>query len=948
MLSTQTEMCSCSGRLAPSTRRLESHLGPRAILRLASAKLVRSTEVWKAESYLGPSIRSPISDKPKTHAYLPYFTLGAMTGADMAVGYRNPNGTFVIENRHASGFVTPEVSSDQTINMQFVEGDQSNGVTYLIFNKKNTVNCLDTQTDVHNDSWQWFIYAYSNSNTFAQHAEGHMGKQYLKLGTGTDVALNRATNVENSQNFTVIQPEVTVPTDVTTYCYTLHKMPAGNKNFLVGERPNKASDLLHHQVIYACYDLPDEYLGMVGKEANCDWQSFSNPCNGFVAEWAPGMSARTFEPGYGKPFGEDSYEYVMLEIHYNNPEQLQNIKDTASFTFLWTDQQVDTEIGTLTLGDLQVEGWSLEPGKELVSHSTVCTPNCTSNWPTEGITAVAVFHHMHYRGVNTQVQIIRDGKEITPLSSLRNFEYGYQFSKSLNNIKLLPGDRLITTCQYNTLNDTEPVPGGLPSQAEMCFAWVDYYPANGVFACTQFDLGNDPLNPVNGSVGVCLDSSKNEPEIYGASSLISEYESLPAIGNNCTNSDTGTQIGASILQTCPENDVCFSLAIPESSAASGSGDIFFQLSAPTTYSWIALAQGTMMRNANMFVMHSSADGQNVTLSPRTTSGHVMPTYNAAANITLLEGSGISDGMMTANVRCSNCETWSTGTMGLNDGSSDWVYAGLQGPPIASDALEAPISQHDDHGSFQWDLSKAVGGSSTNPFLASNSSTTSSSSSTSEDHRHNRLIQAHGSLASIVFIAIFPLGAILVRLASFTNLAWIHGILQLCGYAIFIAAAGLGIHLARADEYLQKPHAIIGMLLLGVLFFMPILGAVHHKIYQKVSNRTIWAYGNIITGRVAIVLGMINGGLGLQLADAARSYRVVYGVFAAMMAVLYLGAVVFGELRRARTKGRGDVAGLTPADPKDREVMSGKRDSETSSGSLRGGLAPATVSLSRSF
>jgi hypothetical protein len=28
-------------------------------------------------------------------------------------------------------------------------------------------------------------------------------------------------------------------------------------------------------------------LEMVGKEPNCDYQTFSNPCNGFVTEWAP-------------------------------------------------------------------------------------------------------------------------------------------------------------------------------------------------------------------------------------------------------------------------------------------------------------------------------------------------------------------------------------------------------------------------------------------------------------------------------------------------------------------------------------------------------------------------------------------------------------------------------------------------------------------------------------
>ena len=58
-----------------------------------------------------------------------------------------------------------------------------------------------------------------------------------------------------------------------------------------------------------------------------------------------------------------------------------------------------------------------------------------------------------------------------------------------------------------------------------------------------------------------------------------------------------------------------------------------------------------MPGANIFMVYGDADGQNVTLSPRLTSGYVMPNYNPAAQITLLSGSGVSNGTMTANVRC---------------------------------------------------------------------------------------------------------------------------------------------------------------------------------------------------------------------------------------------------------------------------------------------------------
>lgn len=58
-----------------------------------------------------------------------------------------------------------------------------------------------------------------------------------------------------------------------------------------------------------------------------------------------------------------------------------------------------------------------------------------------------------------------------------------------------------------------------------------------------------------------------------------------------------------------------------------------------------------MANSNIFVVYTSASGNNVTLSPRQTSSYAPPTPNSNAQVTLLEGSGVSNGVMTANVKC---------------------------------------------------------------------------------------------------------------------------------------------------------------------------------------------------------------------------------------------------------------------------------------------------------
>lgn len=68
-------------------------------------------------------------------------------------------------------------------------------------------------------------------------------------------------------------------------------------------------------------------------------------------------------------------------------------------------------------------------------------------------------------------------------------------------------------------------------------------------------------------------------------------------------------------------------------------------------SWIGFGQGTEMAGSNIFVIYADASGTNVTLSPRLGTGEVMPMMDKTADVTLLSGSGITNGMMTANVMC---------------------------------------------------------------------------------------------------------------------------------------------------------------------------------------------------------------------------------------------------------------------------------------------------------
>ena len=321
-----------------------------------------------------------------------------------------------------------------------------------------------------------------------------------------------------------------------------------------------------------------------------------------------------------------------------------------------------------------------------------------------------------------------------------------------------------------------------------------------------------------------------------------------------------------------------------------------------------------MAGSNIFVMYTSADGQNVTVSPRLGTGHVEPQHDTTAQIEMLGGSGVSNGMMTANVRCSNCNSWQGGSMDFTGSSANWIHAYKSGDPLNSDDPAADIAMHDGYAPFQWNLQNAKGGSSVNPFVTAAANTPSASNTTDSGSTmgsgqgfSDSILTAHAVLAGLAFVAFFPFGAILIRVANFTGVTWVHAACQLSGYSMLIAAFGLGIYMAVQGDYLSEHHPIVGIVLFVILFFQPFTGYIHHKIWKKRGTRSMTTYEHLGIGRIAIILGLINGGTGLQLAGAGNGAKIAYGVCAGVVGVAYLAAIVFGEMKRRRNPPSYDAA-----------------------------------------
>lgn len=251
-------------------------------------------------------------------------------------------------------------------------------------------------------------------------------------------------------------------------------------------------------------------------------------------------------------------------------------------------------------------------------------------------------------------------------------------------------------------------------------------------------------------------------------------------------------------------EIRFQWAVPEASASSGSGNVYLQLIAADTYSWVGLGIGQRMSGARIFIMYQDGSG-NVTLSTRDGVGHVEPQYAQRSDVLLLEGSGVANGTMRANIRCGQCDSLDL------SGSNGWISAWKRGSSLDSTSPEASITQHDSTYAFRVDFSSATVSADSNPFLGvedgnAGSGTGSGSgdgagpsgdSGAVESSRDNSdtIALTHGIIMTIVFAGLYPLGSTLMVLLG----KWyLHAAWQALAYLLMWAGFGLGYWYSHRD------------------------------------------------------------------------------------------------------------------------------------------------------
>lgn len=194
-----------------------------------------------------------------------------------------------------------------------------------------------------------------------------------------------------------------------------------------------------------------------------------------IAGWAPGRTAEELPPGVGVPIQPG--DQLVMQVHYDSVGP--NQTDQSGVRVYFTDAPNLQEAGMLWCGRVWFN--PLNGANESRTHTWTVNHQ---------MHAFAVFPHMHQVGTAIKLEVQRQGSGgWTSLVDIPAWDFNDQPNVGIDPAEqlIMPGDRLRTTCNWNTQGRS--VSFGEGSNDEMCFNFVYHYPKiSNELACVGYGL----------------------------------------------------------------------------------------------------------------------------------------------------------------------------------------------------------------------------------------------------------------------------------------------------------------------------------------------------------------------------------------------------------------------------------------------------------------------------
>jgi len=301
-----------------------------------------------------------------------------------------------------------------------------------------------------------------------------------------------------------------IPSQTTTYaCQAFDLGELGGHKHVVAVRPKLHAETKahpHHALIHICKN--NTWFQGLSAPALCQSNgggvvgNTAAACDGLMWSWAVGFGDFILpaEAGF-KIGGANGARYVVLEIHYDNPMNLANMRDHSGFELFYTNTLRANDAGVVTMADPTTDlrntfstpyvSGNLPVGQSLIHRQATCPSACTKQSFSQPITIFSEFLHMHHFGQKMYTEIYDNTSKFLRVS--QRIDYWDNAFQNVNSdvYTLNPGDEVQTHCYMNTANapGSGTVDFGTATGQEMCMTFVFYYPLQykGV------DSNNNPL-----------------------------------------------------------------------------------------------------------------------------------------------------------------------------------------------------------------------------------------------------------------------------------------------------------------------------------------------------------------------------------------------------------------------------------------------------------------------
>ncbi|KAF2421226.1 CBD9-like protein [Tothia fuscella] len=346
-------------------------------------------------------------------------------------------------------------------------------------------------------------------------------------------------------------------------------------------------------------------------------------------------------------------------------------------------------------------------------------------------------------------------------------------------------------------------------------------------------------------------------------------------------------------------------------------DMWFRMSAPSAYSWIAVGSGSSMSSSTMFIAYEASDNKKTTLSSRKAHDRSEPIFYKDLGLNVAVPSpqdshpnGIIGDTYFVAGRCSNCTD--KAAISTDSKSASFIFAiGPQGKSPRSDSVTAPLRQHAIYGTFSLDMKQASGESL--PSLGGRAVGVAKTAKVTQSRERGS--SGHALVMCVAFVIIFPLGIFLLRVLEKVNL---HMYAQSFGLLLvligFVSGMVLSKRYNRSKNY-SNGHQIIGILVFLLLIAQWVLGFLHHRTYQRTQQPT-WMikphkYG---LGPLTMALGIINAAFGFNFSLAGGLNLVYVPLVLVVFIILTLSIATkrFWAGRRAKKDNNAMFGGPAPA------------------------------------